>query len=444
NMARVAAVGAVVFLGGCGLFSDDGWLGGNNDGPPLPGERISVLLLDRDLEPDPELVNSIVELPAPQANLAWPQPGGNPTHVMNHLASGPELAVAWRVDLGAGESDDNLILATPVIAQGVAFAIDSASQVTALDLESRKILWQRDMQPEEEDDSASLGGGVAFDQDKLYVTTAFGELAALDAASGEIVWSRKLRAPLRGSPTIAGGRVYAISFDNRTHALDAATGATLWTHSGITETAGLLGAASPAVVDDLVLVPYSSGELFALRVENGRPAWTTSLIYQGRVGATTALSDIDGSPAVDGGIVYAVSNSGRLVALELNSGLPIWEQEVASAQTPWIAGDYIFVLTTESELVCLRKVDGRIRWVLGLPQFENEEDRVDPILWAGPILIGDRLVVVNDLGEAVAVSPYQGEIIGRLPLGTGARLSPIAVGDTLYVYTVEAELLALR
>jgi outer membrane protein assembly factor BamB len=440
RLGTVVWAAAALALSGC----SDTWLGGREGEPPLPGERISVLLLERALEPDPELASEPVVLPRPIVNPNWPLPGGTPTHAMHHLEVGERLAIAWRRDMGAGETDDNLILSPPVISGGRVFVLDSETTVRALDIASGRVEWARELLPDHEEDEASLGGGVAYSRGQVFAATAFGQVVALNAADGSPIWVRDLGAPLRAAPTIADGRVYATTFDNHLYALDARDGGVLWSHEGITEPAGLLGAAVPAVDGDLVVASYSSGEIYALRVENGRVAWSDSLVFQGRFGARANLNDIDAHPVIDRGLVIAVSQSGRLVALDLRSGLRVWEQEIASAQTPWVAGDYIYVVTVDAQVVCLRRDDGRIRWVTALPRYEDPEERTGPILWSGPVLASDRLIVVGSHGTALALSPYTGRVLGRQPLPDGVRVAPVIADRTLYLLTTEAELVALR
>ncbi len=437
----ISMAALVLALAGCDLKEI---LGTSEDEERLPGTRLSVLALEKDLVPDPEIANEPVRLPRPVINESWPQQGGTANHAMHHLAGGDQLQIIWRGDLGSGENDDNLILSTPVIADGKVFVLDAESVVSALDLLEGEVVWEVDLVPEDEEVEASLGGGVAYAGGRLYVTTAYGHVVALDPGTGRLIWRNETGAPIRAGPTAAGGRVFAITFDNQLIAIDGDDGSTLWTHAGNTESAGLLGSAVPAVASDLVLAPYSSGELFALRVENGRVAWSDSLIFSGRLGARTTLSDIDGSPVIDRGWVFAVSHSGRLVALDLRSGRRRWDQEISSAQTPWIAGDYLYLMTTDGDVVCLRRADGRIRWVSQLPRFEDPEDREGVIIWSGPVLIGDRLVAVNNIGEALALSPYTGLVLGAQELPDGVRVPPVVANKTLYILTMEAELVALH
>ena len=439
--ARRAALLAVLFpIAGC----SDGWFGLKEEEDKLPGERVSVLLLERAVEADPELAAEAVTLPAATENASWPVPGGTPEHAPQHVAVPERLAVAWERGAGAGESTENMILSSPAIADGRAFVLDSESTVSAFALDAGQPVWSLDLVPDREDDDASLGGGVAYAGSVLYATTAFGDVTAIDAASGTILWQRAVGGVFRTAPAVADGRLFAVSADNRLFALDAGNGELLWTHEGIVEPAGLLGAAVPAVSGELVVAAYSSGEVFALRVENGRVAWSDSLILQGRFGSRTSLADIDASPVIDRDLVFAASQGGSLVAIDLRSGLRIWEREVASAETPWIAGGYLYVATVDAELVCLRRRDGRVRWVAPLPRFEDPEDREGPIVWTGPILAGGRLIVAGSNGELLEASPYDGAILGTLTLDAGVSAPPVVARSTLYVLTREADLVALR
>ncbi len=142
--------------------------------------------------------------------------------------------------------------------------------------------------------------------------------------------------------------------------------------------------------------------------------------------------------------VYAVSHAGRLVAINLRTGDRLWERDIAGVQTPWIAGDFLYVLATDGDLVCLSRRDGRIRWVRVLPRYEDPEDRTGPIFWSGPVLVSDRLIVVGSHGVALSVSPYTGRVLGKIDLPGDIELPPVAAGDTVYVITDDGDLVALR
>lgn len=441
--AATMLVTLAVLLAGCDTLDDLATtIFGDTSKEKLPGERVSVLSLDHRLEPDPKLAGTAVSLPQAVVNADWAQSGGVPGHVMGHLALNDDLHKAWTTDIGDGASRYGRISAQPVVSGGRIFGIDARDVVFALDAKSGSRLWENDVKPEAERDH-SFGGGVAVAGDRVFVTTGYGHVLALDAANGREIWRQSLNAPMRGPPTVADGRVFAITVENQLDALSASDGHLLWTHSGLPEPAGLLGGASPAVEGDTVIAPYTSGEIFALRAENGRPLWTDNLATARPVGALSTLADIRGRPVIDHGRVYAVSHSGRMLAIDLRTGARVWEQEIGGTQGPWVVGDYIYVLSNDTDLLCLTR-DGGVRWVRELPRFEDEVKRRRPLRWAGPVLAGNRLLVVATNGTGSWVSPYTGEVVGKIEFPDDVFVDPIVADDTLYVLTDDADLIALR
>ncbi len=410
---------------------------------PLPGERISVITLHRALRPDPRITDLSVRLPRPYINEDWPQAGGHPTHAMHHLTLDEAPSQAWRVSAGVGAGDLLRLTAVPIVADQRVYVLDSEGNVAAHRADNGLRLWRYNIVPESEDRGA-LGGGLAYDRGILYLATGYGEAIALLAENGAEVWRRSIGVPLRGAPTVVNGRFFTVSYDNQLYALNIEDGSVDWSHIGIAEDAGIIGAASPAVEGDVVVAPYSSGELVALRVENGRILWADSLTRTGRSTALAELNDINGSPVIDRDMVIAAGHAGRMVAIDLRSGARLWEQDIASIQTPWVAGDFVFIVTTEAQIVCLARNSGRIRWVQQLPRYEDEERRTDAIEWSGPVLASDRLIVVSSNGDGVAISPYSGDILGQVGLPDGASLSPIVANGTIFVLTDDGDLVAYR
>jgi outer membrane protein assembly factor BamB len=401
-------------------------------------------MLDQEIDVDPTVSSEPVRLPKPVSNHEWPQAGGEATHAMYHLAAGENLSVAWKTSVGSGSDGDRKLLASPVVADGKIFAMDADAQVSALDAASGKILWQAETRPEDAEDAVQPGG-IAFSDGKIFVATGFGQALALDAGTGKELWRQAIPMPARSAPTVASGRVFVLTTENSTYALDANDGRRLWYHAGIPETAALLGGGSAAVDGGTLVVPYSSGELFALRTENGRVIWSDSLLAQRRSDTISTLADIRGQPVVDRGMVLAISNSGRMAAIDLRSGGRVWDSDLGGVDTPWVAGDYVYVLTSNSEVVCLRRSDGRVRWVIGIGRYiDPTATRLRPLIWTGPVLAGDRLLVGSANGEVLSLSPYTGDVLGHISVSGGVFIAPVVADRTVYLLSDRAELIALR
>jgi outer membrane protein assembly factor BamB len=435
-----AGVALGLLLGLAACSGDDAWFGGSEE-PPLPGERVSVMLLERDLIADPNLSDLPIELPPPLRNDSWPQNGGVATHAMHHLAAADQLNLAWRADIGAGASDAGQLLARPVVAEGRVFTMDAEGTIRAFDADTGAPVWTF----EQESADGLIGGGLAYDNGWLFATLSSGEVLGLDVASGALVWTQPLGVPLRAAPTVAEDRVLVLTADNQLYALDGTTGRPVWRHAGFFEGAGLLGGPSPAVDRDLVVVPYSSAELYALRLDTGRPLWSDTVERPRRTQALDQITDIDGMPVIADDMVYVAGYGGQMAAIDARRGIRAWDIDVASTDTPWLAGDFLYVLTTRGEVLCLLRSNGRVRWVSPLPRFANPDDPGSTaIVWSGPILVGDRLLIVGSNGQAVTMSPYNGEILGRLDLPGPVVIAPVAAQGTVYIVTEDAELLAYR
>ncbi|MBK1667796.1 hypothetical protein CKO28_07080 [Rhodovibrio sodomensis] len=428
-----ALAGLVFTLAACSWFEADP--------ERLEGERIDVLGPERQLSAAESIQGREIELPPPYINAAWPQPGGNPPHAMFHLKLGDDPSQVWSVDVGEASGDRQQIMSQPVVAGGRVYAMDAAATVSAYTADNGQRIWRRQLI---EDTEGIFGGGPGYADGRLFVTTGAGRLFALDAATGETVWTYDAGVPMRAGPTVRDGQVYAVTIVNETVALSAEDGSELWTHQGIEEQAGLLGSASPAVTSAAVYVAYSSGELFALLPENGRALWSDSLAGIARTGSVANLTDVRAKPVAEGNRVYAISNANRMTAIDTRRGARVWDERLSGIEMPWIAGDWLFVVTAQSELLALERETGRIRWVTQLARWEDSEDKDGPIVWQGPVLAGDRLLLLGSQGKAVSVSPYNGEVMGAIDIPGAPAAPPVVADQTLYILTDGATLAAYR
>jgi len=440
-MLRVGLVVSVTVLA-LAVSSCD-WMGASSK-RPIPGERIAVLPQDEGVTADERIASVAVKLPPEIDNRDWPQPAGFLGEYINHPAA-KGFNIAWRTGVGAGNSRDGRVSSMPVVADGRVYVIDAGSRLSAVDAETGRTAWTFDLQPDDDRSGGGSGGGTAFFEGRLYVATGYAQILAIDPAAGKEIWRTTLTAPFRAGPMVGNGRVFAVSTDNQIHALDVQTGRKLWTHSGIAEGAGLYGGASPVIAGNVVIAALASGELFALRADNGRVLWSDSLSGIQKSDAVSALPDVRGFPIVDHGQVIAASHASRLVDIDLRSGVRIWEQGFGSFNTPWVAGDFLFMITTDAQMLCISRRDGRVRWVQQLRRWEDEKDKKKGVItWVGPILAGGRLFAANSKGEAIVASPETGETRSKLSLPGPVSVLPVVANGTIYVLTDEANLVALR
>lgn len=411
---------------------------------PLPGERIPVLGDRKDLEPDGGVANMQVTLPPPTVNESWPQSGGFANYAMHNLAIGESPQVIWTADVGAGSSSSRVLTTPPVVAEGKVFAKDAHSTVSAFDADTGRLLWRKTLTPEKARDSDEFGGGLAYYGGRLFVTTGYAVVYSLDPSNGNEEWNSTVSAPVRGAPLVFQDRVFVIAIDNKLHALAAVDGSDLWQYSALAEVAGYVGGNSPAASGDIVVAPFTSGEVVALRADSGRSIWNESLIgARGDVRAFGNLTDIRGRPVIDRGLVVAMGSAGSIAAIDLRSGQRQWDRNIGGSQTPWVAGRFVFVLTGNADVAALTRDKGQVRWVTPLTQHDDPKART-PALWGGPVLAGDRLLITSSFGDLLAVSPYDGSVLGKIDVRDRVRLGPVIANRVIYVLTDSGRLIALR
>lgn len=431
-------VAALLATGGCGIFK-----GGGGKRTPTVGNRVPILVAENQAEADPALSGVAVLLPAPVVNEGWTQPGGNAAKVMGHVALGEAPARAWTAEIDGGSNRQRLA-AAPVIGEGKLFVVDVDATLHAFDAATGAKLWQMTIPQNDENRQARFGGGASYEAGRVYATDGLGDVVAVNAGDGSVLWRAKPGGPLRGAPTLANGQVYVLSQDNQLFALNDADGKVAWTQTGSLEAQGVFGSAAPGASAGTIVAGFSSGELNAYRYENGRTLWQDALSRSTISTSVSSLADVDADPVIADGRAYALGQGGRMVAVDIGTGQRLWEQNLAGISTPWVAGEWIFVMTDDARLVCLSRANGKVRWISQLKGYRNVEKRTNAITWFGPVLAGGRLWVTNSRGELVGASPTDGAVQTTIEAAESFTLAPVVANNMLYVLDQKGRLTAYR
>ncbi len=433
KIARVALLAGIMAAGltGCkgGLFG-----GGDDKTTPTVGIRTPILSrIESGAAVDPTLASISVVLPPAIANTEWAQVGGAASKSYGHLALAENPTKVWTAQI-AGSTNRVRLAATPVVGGNRLFAVGTDGVLHAFDKNTGARLWTfNDNEMTDDQMPSAFGGGVSFDAGKVYATNGVGNVEALDADTGGVLWKVKPAGPLRGSPTIAFGQLFVMTQDNQIISLSTNDGSLVWDESGSTTQSGVFGVAAPAAGQGTVIAGYSSGELSAYRYENGRTLWSDALARTNISTSVGSITDIDADPIIDSGRVYALGQGGRMAAYELVTGQRIWELNLAGISTPAIAGEWIFVLTDDARLLAIARSSGRVRWITQLRGFRDEEDREGPIFWTGPVLAGGQLWVASSRGELWKVSAGEGSAALFADIGKPVSLPPIVADGYLYL-----------
>ncbi|MDX2264883.1 MAG: PQQ-binding-like beta-propeller repeat protein [Hyphomicrobiales bacterium] len=376
-----------------------------------------------------------VTLPAPATNASWSQPGGVASNAPGHLSVSGGGGPSWRSDAGAGSSKSGRLTAVPIVADGKVFTLDTEGSVSAFSANGGARLWRMSLRPEKEKARSGFGGGLAYDAGRLFVATGYGTIYGLDPSSGKTVWTKAIGVPVRNSPTAAQGKVFIVNVESQLYALNAADGSEAWIARGLPELASMLSNVSPAVSGNLVIAPYSSGEISAYDINTGEPVWTDSISRSSAAGTAYAAIGEPARPVVDGPAVYAVSRAGRLIATSKTDGERLWQRDISGAQTPWVAGDTLFVVDVNGKLMALSRKDGKTKWMTELPGAKN---------WSGPVLASGKLWLASDKGLLVGVDAVTGAVAQKTDIGSPVFISPVAANGRIYVLSDKANLIALN
>lgn len=430
---------ALLGMSGCGLFGKE----------PLniDGERINVISEDTSLAPDYAPGEIKLRLPRPYSNARWSQNGGNAQHLMGHLEADAKLKELWDSNFGSGTSKRDILIASPVISNQVVFTIDAEAVVSAFRLDNGKRIWKKRLKPtnKEEKSSSLKGAGIAIYNQKVYATTGFGDVFCLNMFDGKKLWKTSLEMPIRIAPTVAANRVIVQALDNTLTVLDAQDGKTLWKGQTDYEATTIVGGASPAYNTDMdvIIAAFSNGELRAFKASTGTPLWTDLLVSKKRTNSLAEITAIKANPVIDGDKVFAVGYNSVLTAIDLRTGSRIWEREMGSTSQPWVAGEYIFVLTNDFNLLALNKNNGKIIWNTAIPTGEDLNEK-SGVFGNGPVLASNRLIVATSNGYIFAVSPYNGEIISYISASDDIALSPVVADGVAVFTTSDADITAYK
>jgi outer membrane protein assembly factor BamB len=416
------------------------------------GNRISLLELNDQLKVSESLKGQDFFLPPPSPQADWPVPGGTLEQSVENIAAAPEFQVAWKRSFGLKSSAHSHVMAPPVVADGKVFVMDGGAVVSAHDAQTGAQVWRADLKPRDKKERDGYGGGLAFADGKLYVASGFRLVAQLDAQTGQVGWVTRTDAPIHNAPTVTSGRVYAVDVDDQLLTFSTQSGAADWTYQALTEPARMMVASSPAVSNGTLVASFASGELVAMRSDNGTELWNQPLSRTTRTNALSEIRDIAGRPVIYKGDVFAISHADVMAATDLRTGQVRWQIPLSGITTPWPAGDVVFAVAQDGNVVCAARDSGQLYWVTDLNAAREEVDKKgkkktlkrERDVWSSPILVDSKLVTVSDRGQAVEIDPKSGAVLRRMKIGDDALIGPIAANGMIYLATQNADLIAIR
>ena len=337
------------------------------------------------------------------------------------------LKKLWSRSIGDGQGETFNML-VPAVENDRIYAADVTGVVMSLDRNNGDVAWKKDLE-------LPVSGAVGVGYGMVMLGTIKGDVIALDASTGEERWRSKVTSEVLAPPATNGDVVVVQTQDDRVIGLDAATGDRRWIYESTPAVLTLRGTGAPIVTNRLAVAGLSTGKVVALDTQNGVPVWETRVaIPQGR-SELERVVDIDGGLLLSGGVLYVSSYQGRVAGLDLESGRVLWQRD-ASSYTGVAQGF------------------GNVYVSLASGTVESVDERSSSALWSNDQLARRQLSAPEVFSSYVAVGDYEGYLhllsqvdgrfVGRERIDSdGLRARPLVVGDTIYVFGNSGKLEAL-
>lgn len=342
----------------------------------------------------------------------------------------PELTVTtqWSTRIGNGAGGQFAAL-QPRLDGGRVYVASADGQVQAMDADSGDRLWSV-----ETGLRVVSGPGVA--DGHVLVGTLDGEVLALDAESGEQRWTAVVDAEVLATPVGGLGRVVARAVDGRVFGLDVTTGDIDWVFSRSSPALTLRGLSDPVVVGSTTLVGLDTGQLVALDTRTGEVDWEQQIREPVGRSELERIVDIDAELLIADGLVFAASYGGELVVLSVASGREIWRRNLQSYSGMVIEDDVVYVTDAAGTVWALDAASGAAVWQTDVLAHRG---LTQPAWYRGNLAVADRQGYLHFL------SPADGQPVARVrPVRDAVRAAPVEYADTLYVLDIDGRLVALR
>ncbi|MTB68528.1 outer membrane protein assembly factor BamB [Providencia sp. wls1943] len=339
-------------------------------------------------------------------------------------------SIVWDKSVGNGVEQFYSEL-SPAWDGSAVYAADRKGLVKALELESGKELWSVDLSKRtgflSANLSALLSGGLTIYDDKIFIGTERGTVIALNKENGEVLWDVEVAGEALSKPVVSGDMVVIHTSNGQLQALDTATGAIKWTVNMDTPSLSLRGESAPAVAFGAAIVGGDNGRVSAVLLSQGQ------LIWQQRISQVTSsteigrLNDVDMTPVIDDGKVYAIAYNGTLAALDMRSGQMLWKRDLGSINDMVLSGDNLYLVDQTDRVLSVRKSDGVTLWTQD--QLLNRGLSA-PEVYNGYIVVGDKEGYLHWLDTSTGGFVAQNKLNS-----SGIHSRPVIASDKLMVQT---------
>lgn len=405
------------------------------------------------------IIQFISKLPKPIKNTSWIRKGYMPAE---NLALDSKISDYESYSVGGKPKRAFEITSIPIIAEDKIFTLGGQGELQARDINNpSKKIWQTDVEQEYlhenrkdadwlddiesivKDKDEFLGGNICYSLGTIFVTTKRGNVFALEASNGKIIWRKKIDAPLRTSPVAKNNILIITTIENRTFALDAKTGENIWEHEGDEEKNKLASSPAPLIIKDDIIITYSSGQVFKLGLKDGEERWESIVAPQKITTLLPTNNDIAYSPIYHDGMIILVSSDGSINAIDENNGEDIWNFEGNGiVGSPWPVSNFIFAINRFGNMYALSAKTGSLVWKVDLA--DPEEIDEDNLMFTPPIMAQNYLYITDQEGKMRAYSPKDGSIVKEIDIEDNVIRTPVVANGKMFVLTNDSDLLVME
>ena len=372
-------------------------------GKEIEGERISVLTLENQLTEDSSLKNSNFQEETAQYISYWSNnfvqglsviyPNVKSDYIDETLLNNEYKKIT---SLTSGNKYLR-IKHLPVVLQDRIFLIDNKSNIFGFSNGDKpKEIWENSVLKRRK---TVINGGISYHQNNLYITNGSDRLLKLNVDDGSVIWSKKFSHLLISTPLIYKDKIFVSNNQNQLYAIDKNNGNLIWQHLGSSTLTHLSKIPQTTVSGNLVITAYSSGEIYALNINDGKEVWRVYL----RDITSDSLDDSDfifnGAVAnfiIKNNILYVAGYKSFTAAIDLSSGQIIWQNKAVTARNIWLFADHIYLVTNDLQLVAINKDTGTIRFITELEDISKKKKKqYHKTVYSSPIVINSQVLLIG-------------------------------------------------
>ena len=385
--------------------------------------RFEVLAYNVELTESDSLNKSDIKLGIAKEYNYWSKSFQNPQNNLSHISTTASFNEKVKILSGSGSL---INLVHPIYFEDNLCHVLSKGFLECKNIKNDSIVFIIDIKNDDIKKYEVVRGGITYFDETIIFTDAYGQIKSINSTDGSIKWEKKISFPIISAPLIYRDYIYFISADNRIFSISLNTGEAEWSFQTIIESKRNIFSSSPVAIENIIIAPFSNGEIIAFKYDDGTPLWSENTAKIS-IDSNFDIKDITANPVISGSNIYTLSSNGRFSSNNVINGNRNWSVDISGSQTPTINGNQIFLIDNEARLLCLNKNNGEIYWIKELEKYKKGNNSKNLNLWNGPYLINNLLYLISYFGDISIFSPYTGELISDDKLGISNIYLPLII-----------------